>query len=87
LLNSKADGNLLERIASPDAAGAELLSKAAERMALSARAYHRTLRVARTIADLESAQSVRRIHIAEALSLRRVWAGANSAPTTFARIS
>jgi magnesium chelatase family protein len=64
----------LEKIAAPDSAGRELLGKAAEAMALSARAYHRTLRVARTIADLEGASAVRRVHIAEALSLKRVWA-------------
>jgi magnesium chelatase family protein len=74
-LNGKADTNLLEKIAAPDPAGATLMSKAAERMALSARAYHRTLRVARTIADLDGAGTVRRVHIAEALSLRRVWPG------------
>jgi magnesium chelatase family protein len=77
-LNSKADSNMLEKIAAPDQAGAALLAKAAERMALSARSYHRALRVARTIADLDGAQTVRRVHIAEALSLRRVWPGAGA---------
>jgi magnesium chelatase family protein len=66
----------LERVAAPDAPGAALLAKAAETLSLSARAYHRTLKVARTIADLDGASSVRRIHIAEALSLKRQWAGA-----------
>jgi magnesium chelatase family protein len=75
-LNARADPKTLDEIAAPDAGGAALLSKAAETMALSARAYHRTLRVARTIADLEGAAGVRRVHVAEALSLRRVWAGA-----------
>jgi magnesium chelatase family protein len=77
-LNSKADSNMLEKIAAPDQAGAALLAKAAERMALSARSYHRTLRVARTIADLDGVQTVRRVHVAEALSLRRVWPGAGA---------
>jgi magnesium chelatase family protein len=58
-------------VASPDERGAALLSAAAESMKLTARGYHRTLRVARTIADLEGAEHVRRPHIAEALSYRR----------------
>jgi magnesium chelatase family protein len=66
----------LERLASPDAPGAALLAKAAESLQLSARAYHRTLKVARTIADLDGSDAVRRIHVAEALSLKRQWAGA-----------
>jgi magnesium chelatase family protein len=71
-LNARLDPRSLDQVALPDAAGAGLLGKAAETLALSARAYHRTLRVARTIADLAGEGPVRRIHIAEALSLRRV---------------
>lgn len=74
-LNAQAEAARIEVIGAPDEAGASLLSMAAERLALSARAYHRTLRVARTIADLDGAGGVRRVHVAEALSLRRVWAG------------
>lgn len=70
--NAEAEGELLDRIATPDSGGAQLLSDAAERMRLTARGYHRVLRVARTIADLEAASSVRRVHIAEALSYRRL---------------
>ncbi|MCA0305138.1 MAG: ATP-binding protein [Proteobacteria bacterium] len=69
--NADTDGALLEAIASPDADGRALLARAAERLSLSARAWHRTLRVARTLADLDGAETVRRLHIAEALSYRR----------------
>jgi magnesium chelatase family protein len=68
--NADMEGKLLEEIAAPDAEGKELLLKAAERFGLSARAYHRILRVARTIADLEGAPGIRRPHVAEALSFR-----------------
>ncbi len=68
--NADAEGKLLEDIAAPDAEGKDLLLKAAERFGLSARAFHRILRVARTIADLEGAPDVRRPHVAEALSFR-----------------
>ncbi|WP_170772468.1 YifB family Mg chelatase-like AAA ATPase [Ruegeria lacuscaerulensis] len=68
--NADMEGKLLEEIAAPDAEGKELLLKAAERFGLSARAYHRILRVARTIADLEGARDIRRPHVAEALSFR-----------------
>ncbi|MES1204175.1 MAG: ATP-binding protein, partial [Pseudomonadota bacterium] len=86
-LNACAEGALLEKIATPDLPGQALLSKAAESLRLSARAYHRTLRVARTIADLEGAAAVRRVHIAEALSFRRVWAQIQPAPPSMARVS
>jgi len=73
--NAEADGELLEAVAGPDADGRALLTDAATRMRLSARGYHRVLRVARTLADLDEAPSVRRIHIAEALSFRRLVPG------------
>lgn len=73
--NAMADGALLEEIATPDAAGKALLMEAAERMHLSARAYHRVLRVARTLADLDGGGPVTRLHIAEALSYRRTLPG------------
>jgi magnesium chelatase family protein len=70
--NAEADGTLLEKIAAPDEAGRKLLAEAVERLKLSARGYHRMLRVARTLADLEGADGVRRLHVAEALSFRRI---------------
>ncbi len=68
--NSQADGALLDEVAAPEAAGAALLQRAAERLRLSARGYHRVLRVARTLADLDGAPGVARRHVAEALSYR-----------------
>jgi magnesium chelatase family protein len=70
--NAEADGALLERVAGPDEAGRTLLGEAVSAMNLTARGYHRVLRVARTLADLEAQERVRRIHIAEALSYRRL---------------
>jgi magnesium chelatase family protein len=66
--NSEAPAALLEEIAQPDAQGTKLLRDAAETMRLSARGYHRVLRVARTLADLDGADRVGRLHLAEALS-------------------
>ena len=70
-LNAVADGKLLEEVATPEDAGRKLLTDAAERLRLSARGYHRVLRVARTLADMDGADRIARIHIAEALSYRR----------------
>ncbi|GGB15811.1 ATPase AAA [Sphingomonas metalli] len=69
--NAEADGPLLDAVATPDAAGRELLAHAAAAMRLTARGYTRIFRVARTIADLAGAEEVGRIHVAEALSYRR----------------
>jgi magnesium chelatase family protein len=68
--NADCSGRVLEEIATPDAEGVALLRQAAEALHLSARGFHRTLRVARTLADLDGAERVARIHIAEALSYR-----------------
>jgi magnesium chelatase family protein len=77
--NADCSGSLLEAIAMPDPAGVELLRRASETLGLSARGFHRTLRVARTLADLDAADKVERMHVAEALSyrgetLRQQWA-------------
>jgi magnesium chelatase family protein len=73
--NAEADGELLEKVASPDDSGRALLTEAAERLKLSARGYHRVMRVGRTLADLDGVEGVRRRHIAEALSYRRIAPG------------
>jgi magnesium chelatase family protein len=70
--NAEAEGALLDEVATPEAAGRALLVRAAERLRLSARGYHRVLRVARTLADLEGSPDVARRHVAEALSYRQV---------------
>jgi len=77
--NAEVDGELLDEVAAPDPAGRTLLQRAAERLMLSARGYHRVLRVARTLADLEGAATVARHHVAEALSYRRPFNLADSA--------
>ncbi len=69
--NAEADGELLERVATSDEAGQRLLADAAAAMRMSARGFHRVLKVARTIADLAEPQEIGRIHVAEALSYRR----------------
>jgi magnesium chelatase family protein len=74
-MNADAEGELLESIAAPDAGGRELLTRAADRFSLTARGYHRVLRVARTIADLDGSSTVGRAHVAEALGYRLAGSG------------
>jgi len=69
-LNADAEGALLDRIAEPDAQGRTLLGQVADRFGLTARGYHRILRVARTIADLDGSETVRTPHLAEAVGYR-----------------
>lgn len=71
LINAQLQGQALEETTMLDDAGKALMQKAATNMNLSARAYHRVLRVARTIADLESSEAIKVPHLTEALSFRR----------------
>ena len=74
-MNSK----LLSLYAQPDGQGLSLLKNAMDRLNLSARAYDRILKVARTIADLEGSEQILSVHLAEAISYRNLdrenWAG------------
>ena len=69
-VNADLEGALLDEVATPDTEGKALIARVAERFGLSARGYHRVLRVARTIADLDGAAQVRQPHVAEAISFR-----------------
>ncbi|TFL18007.1 YifB family Mg chelatase-like AAA ATPase [Jannaschia formosa] len=71
-VNADVSGDALMAVAEPDAEGRELLTRAATRFGLTARGYHRVLKVARTIADLAGEPGVRRPHVAEALSYRLI---------------
>jgi len=68
--NAQVSGPVLEDVACVDSAGLSLLRDAADSMRLSARGYHRVLRVARTLADLDAADSIGHLHLAEAFSYR-----------------
>ncbi len=69
-LNVDADTIAIDAFCTPEPDGQELLLQAAEKLGLSARGYHRVLKVSRTIADLDGAPLVKRIHVAEALNYR-----------------
>jgi magnesium chelatase family protein len=68
--NARCSTAMIETYAAPDASGLQLLRDAAEKMKFSARGYHRVLKVARTLADLDGNEMVGRIHLAEAISYR-----------------
>jgi len=73
--NAEADGELLEQVGALDAPSRKLLTQAIEKFRLSARGFHRVLRVSRTLADLEGGGAVQQVHVAEALTYRRVLPG------------
>jgi magnesium chelatase family protein len=75
-VNARASGETLDRFAVPDEAGRALLMRAGQAGGLTARGWTRTLRLARTIADLDGCDGVLRRHIAEALVYRRSTVGA-----------
>jgi magnesium chelatase family protein len=68
--NAQCSTAIIEKIAEPDRGGLTLLQDAADKLKFSARGYHRILKVARTIADLDGQRAIGRIHIAEAISYR-----------------
>ena len=70
--NAQMTEKMLHRYAEPDAQGLEMLRMAMERLKLSARAYSRILKVARTIADLAGSEKVETAHIAEAIGYRNL---------------
>ena len=69
-VNAHVPNSLIEKIVRLDSDGENLLSQAASSMRLSARGFHRVLKVSRTIADLDASETVSRHHLAEALSYR-----------------
>lgn len=70
-LNTKIDGKILEKFCELDAAGQKILQNAVQKMQSSMRGVTRILRVARTIADLESSEKIHQNHLLEAISYRR----------------
>ncbi|WOJ89481.1 YifB family Mg chelatase-like AAA ATPase [Methylocapsa polymorpha] len=68
--NAAAPSAVIEAAAQPDSSGLALVREASDRLHLSARGFHRILKLARTIADLDSADKVGSLHLAEALSYR-----------------
>ena len=82
LTNAELPQNRLDHVAAPDAAGQKLLVQAAETLGLTARGYHRVIKVARTLADLDGSENIHRVHIAESLSHRRAKKGLSSRQKT-----
>ena len=70
--NATCPVSLLDQIAAPDETGLALIRSAADRMRLTARGFHRVLKVSRTLADLDGSDAIKRIHVAEALSYRTI---------------
>jgi magnesium chelatase family protein len=70
MTNAACPAPILEDVAQPDSDGLSLIRDAADAMRLSARGFHRVMKVGRTLADLDGEEKVRRLHLAEALSYR-----------------
>ena len=68
--NARCPAALIEALVNADAGGLQLLRDAEEKLKFSARGYHRILKVARTLADLDGSETVGRLHLAEAISYR-----------------
>jgi magnesium chelatase family protein len=75
--NARITTREVEKYCAPDEKGANLLKQAISRLGLSARGYHRILKVARTIADLAGGERVAAAHVAEAIQYRRLDRAAN----------
>ena len=75
LTNAELPQDRLDHVAQPDNEGRKLLIQAAETLGLTARGYHRVLKLARTLADLSESEHIHRLHIAESLSHRRARKG------------
>ena len=78
LTNAELSQDRLDHVAEPDNEGRKLLIQAAETLGLTARGYHRVLKLARTLADLSESENIHRLHIAESLSHRRARKGLSS---------
>ena len=85
--NAELTQDLLDHVAEPDNEGRKLLIQAAETLGLTARGYHRVLKVARTLADLAGSEYVHRLHIAESLSHRRARKGLVNTPKPMISLS
>ena len=70
--NAQMTERMIHKYAEPDEAGVQMLRMAMERLSLSARAYNRILKVARTIADLAGSEKVESMHLAEAIGYRNL---------------
>ena len=70
LTNAQCPAAQIEEVAKADASAMALIGQASDKLGLSARGFHRVLKVARTLADLDGRDAVARIHVAEALSMR-----------------
>jgi magnesium chelatase family protein len=68
--NAAAPANVIESVAMPDSSALALIREASDRLHLSARGFHRILKLTRTIADLDGAEKVERLHLSEALTYR-----------------